>query len=143
MEMAMDITSDLGLPDPNLTGAVPASFATQMAMATGLVKNTSGLNDSTDRMMGRLMLARMKTLEEALQEVVREVREMRTQGNSPADSGDERRRPGDKSKRVDGKKKESKGGRASSAGREAARQKFVKTPEAGITEAFLNKGNSY
>jgi hypothetical protein len=143
MEMAMDITSDLGLPDPNLTGAVPASFATQMAMATGLVKNTTGLNDSTDRMMGRLMLARMKTLEEALQEVVREVREMRTQGNSPADSGDERRRPGDKGKRVDGKKKESKGGRASSAGKEAARQKFVKTPEAGITEAFLNKGNSY
>ena len=39
MDMAMDITSDLDLPDTNFIGAVPASFATQMAMATGLMKN--------------------------------------------------------------------------------------------------------
>ena len=36
-------------------------------------------------MMGRLMLARMKTLEEGFAEVVREFRGMRTAGNSSVD----------------------------------------------------------
>lgn len=142
MDMAMDITSDLGLPDPNFIGAVPASFATQMAMATGLMKSTGTGNDSTDRMMGRLMLARMKTLEESLQEVVREFKEMRTQGNSPADTGEDRRH-GDKGKRVAGKKKEKGSRRPSSAGKGVARRESGQTPEGGIIEAFLKKGSSY
>jgi hypothetical protein len=143
MDMAIDITSDLGLPDPNFIGAVPASFATQMAMATGLMKNTGAGNDSTDRMMGRLMLARMKTLEEGLQEVVREFKEMRTQGNSPADTGEDRRQVGDKGKSVAGKKREKESRRPSSAGKEVARRESGETPEDGTTEALLKKGSSY
>jgi hypothetical protein len=141
MDMALDITSDFGVPDPNFTVAVPASFATQMAMATGLMKGTSGGNDSTDRMMGRLMLARMKTLEEGLQEVVREFREMRTQGNSPADTGDERRRSGDKGKKVAGKKREKR--RSSSARREVIGRETGATPDDDIIDSFLKKGSSY
>jgi hypothetical protein len=143
MDMAMDITSDLGLPDPNFIGAVPASFATQMAMATGLMKNTGASNDSTDRMMGRLMLARMKTLEEGLQEVVREFKEMRTRGNSTADTGEDRRRVGDKGKRVVDKKREKESRRPSSAGKEISRLETGETPEDGIIEALSKKGSSY
>lgn len=143
MDMAMDITSDLGLPDPNFIGAVPASFATQMAMATGLMKNTGAGNDSTDRMMGRLMLARMKTLEEGLQEVAREFKEMRTRGNSPVDTGEDRRRVGDKRKRVVGKKREKESRRPSSAGKEISRLETGETPEDGIIGALSKKGSSY
>lgn len=85
--------SDLGL-DTNphgMLGAVPSSFATQMAMATGGLKDfgrregNKGDND-TDGMMGRLMLARMKTLEEGFAEVVKEFRGMRTAGNSSVEN---------------------------------------------------------
>jgi hypothetical protein len=84
--------SELGLennaPGMGMLGAVPSSFATQMALATGGLKGferggaKDGENDSG--MMGRLMLARMKTLEEGFAEVVKEFRGMglRTAGNS-------------------------------------------------------------
>lgn len=81
--------SDLGLETTPAVGMVPSSFATQMALATGGLK---GLRAERDRatvegeaMMGRLMLARMKTLEEGFAEVVREFRGMRTAGNSSVD----------------------------------------------------------
>jgi len=84
--------SDLGL-DQNaqgILGAVPSSFATQMALATGGLKGFGGRDaakgDDTDGMMGRLMLARMKTLEEGFAEVVREFRGMRTAGNSSVEN---------------------------------------------------------
>ncbi|KAH8755910.1 hypothetical protein BGZ57DRAFT_772590 [Hyaloscypha finlandica] len=88
--------SELGL-DTNPTGmlgAVPSSFATQMALATGGLKGFGGRDgagkggDAEDSgMMGRLMLARMKTLEEGFAEVVKEFRGMglRTAGNSSAE----------------------------------------------------------
>jgi len=86
MDMGM---SDLGLNDPN-QGMVPSSFATQMALATGGLKglglgNGRERGEDTDGMMGRLMLARMKTLEEGFAEVVREFRGARTAGNSSAE----------------------------------------------------------
>ena len=58
--------SEVGVSDINMLGAVPSSFATQMAMATARGKRQS--NEETERMMGRLMLARMKTLEEGFQD---------------------------------------------------------------------------
>jgi hypothetical protein len=90
LEMGM---SDLGLENnPNvLLGAVPSSFATQMAMATGALKGLgprASREDDTEGMMGRLMLARMKTLEEGFAEVVREFRGMRTAGNSSVEGND-------------------------------------------------------
>jgi len=91
----MDIASDIALNDQFQTplGAVPSSFVTQMAMATGMVKRGSIADGGTDRLMGRLMLARMKNLEESFQEVVREFREARTQANSSVEveAAEERR----------------------------------------------------
>jgi hypothetical protein len=163
----MDITSDIGLPDPNI-GAVPSSFATQMAMATGMVQRGTGGgggDSSTDRLMGRLMLARMKTLEEGLDEVVRGFRDMKktsvgvslanslrnsarnsTQQNTPNGSGDENRPPA----KVKGKKpmrRQTKDTtRPSSAGRleEMTPIRDTKqTPEETIIEGFLQKGSSF
>lgn len=79
--------SELGLENtgPGMLGAVPSSFATQMALATGGLKGFGGRDGNKgedDGMMGRLMLARMKTLEEGFAEVVKEFRGMRTAGNS-------------------------------------------------------------
>jgi hypothetical protein len=146
MDMGVDITSDLGLPDHNLIGAVPASFVTQMAMAQGLVKTAADSNDGTERMMGRLMLARMKNLEEGLQEVVREFKEMRTQRNSSADTGDERRRERDKGKKVAGKKRHRERERQrprSAAGKENIRAEGQEKTEDKIVGAFFKKGSSY
>ncbi|KAI0155003.1 hypothetical protein GGR57DRAFT_103059 [Xylariaceae sp. FL1272] len=81
----MDASSDiagLNFNDPNIDlGAVPASFATQMAMATGQFRARTGSaerhRENADR-MSRLVLARMKTLEEGFADVVREVQLMRS-----------------------------------------------------------------
>ena len=78
---SLDISmSEIGFEQPNNLGAVPSSFATQMAMATAMAKRRG--EEESDGMMGRLMLARMKTLEEGFAEVVKEFRGMRTAGNS-------------------------------------------------------------
>lgn len=73
-------TSQIGI-DSDMLGAVPSSFATQMAMATGALKNTSG-DKNNDDVMGRLMLARMKNLEEGFAEILKEFRVTRPAGNS-------------------------------------------------------------
>ncbi|PVH70214.1 hypothetical protein DL98DRAFT_541015 [Cadophora sp. DSE1049] len=81
--------SELGLDHdaPGMLGAVPSSFATQMAMATGGLKAFGGrAAEKDDGIMGRLMLARMKTLEEGIAEVMKEFRGMRTAGNSSVEN---------------------------------------------------------
>jgi len=147
--------SDLGLENGPIVGMVPSSFATQMALATGGLK---GLRGDTDRervegeaMMGRLMLARMKTLEEGFAEVVREFREMRTAGNSSVDGEGENHR---------GKGKERVGARRKRGGKEGLvrmRSDFDGTPAVlretetsigeeeesqEINERYLTKGGS-
>ncbi|KAI9847074.1 MAG: hypothetical protein M1837_003192 [Sclerophora amabilis] len=96
--LALDLTSDIGIGD-QLIGAVPSSFATQMAMATAAAAHARtggrgagpgdignlGRNAADDsRMMSRLVLARMKTLEEGFHEVLKEVKEMRNQDGGGA-----------------------------------------------------------
>jgi hypothetical protein len=83
--------SELGLESnaPGMQlGAVPSSFATQLAMATGAFGGRTGANaeGESEKMMGRLMLARMKTLEEGFAEVVKEFRGLRTAGNSSVEN---------------------------------------------------------
>ncbi|KAF7557221.1 hypothetical protein G7046_g6082 [Stylonectria norvegica] len=68
-----------GGADPN--AGMPGSFQTQMAMA--MMKDNrlraAGAIDSGDRdRMGRLVLARMKTLEESFADVIREMRDLKT-----------------------------------------------------------------
>ncbi|KAI9801796.1 MAG: hypothetical protein M1825_003169 [Sarcosagium campestre] len=89
--MAFDLASDLGdnMPvqgDSNFLAGVPSSFAAQMAFATGHMRApppTPTSRDESSRMMGRLMLTRMNTLEESFREMIGEVRQMR---------GDEKRK---------------------------------------------------
>ncbi|MCJ1399863.1 hypothetical protein MMC11_003066 [Xylographa trunciseda] len=94
--MAMDIISDLGdnkAAGGGFIGAVPASFATQMAFANN--GRRSQADQATDgagedqRMMSRLMLARMNTMEEGFREVIKEVKELRK--GDAASTGDDRR----------------------------------------------------
>lgn len=82
LPMAIDVASDLGdnkAIGGGLVGAVPASFATQMAYATGGLRREPSIerNTSTQDLLSRLVLARMKTLEEGFQQVVREVKDLR------------------------------------------------------------------
>lgn len=87
----VDINSDMGLDAHNDFGAVPSSFATQMAMATGQLKALSrGVRDREDAdRMSRLVLARMKTLEESFADVVKEMRVLRSTAPTAQNSGDD------------------------------------------------------
>ncbi|KAF4984616.1 hypothetical protein FZEAL_238 [Fusarium zealandicum] len=75
--------------NPNLLdpmGAMPASFQTQMAMA--MMKDNrlraAGGADGGDRdRMGRLVLARMKTLEESFADVIKEMRDLKNTSTTP------------------------------------------------------------
>lgn len=89
----VDFNSEMGLDvdAANVFGAVPSSFQTQMALATGQLKGLGrGHQDreSQDRMT-RLMLARMKTLEEGFHEVVKEMRQTRSALPTAQNSGEE------------------------------------------------------
>lgn len=90
----VDINSDGGIDHDggNIDfGAVPSSFQTQMAYATGQLKGLGRGNqdrESSDR-MSRLVLARMKTLEEGFADVVREMRMTRSTAPTAQNSGDD------------------------------------------------------
>jgi hypothetical protein len=74
-------------------GAVPASFATQMAYATGALRHTGrGESGEEERRMGKLVLARMGALEEGFREVLLEVRQMRQEGSFPSEGSRSRSR---------------------------------------------------
>ena len=93
---AMELGSDIGdnkAVGGGFVGAVPSSFATQIAYATDAIragKAAAAANESDDhRMMGKLMLARMNILEQGFREVMREVRgwrkeETRSLGDAPS-----------------------------------------------------------
>ena len=79
---AMDLGSDIGdnkAIGGGFVGAVPSSFQTQMAFATGAMQagQAAGSENDDQRMMGRLMLVRMNTLEEGFREILKEVKEWR------------------------------------------------------------------
>ena len=96
----MEVYSEMGLEDPhNPFGGVPSSFVTQMAMATGLIKDARAGKDS-DR-MSRLVLAKMKTLEESFADVVREMRVMRSTAPTAHNSGNDSSASGGAAPHVD------------------------------------------
>jgi hypothetical protein len=157
--------SELGL-DATQAGMVPSSFATQMALATGGLKGL-GFEDrkkggEDEGMMGRLMLARMKTLEEGFQEVVREFRNSgirnSTAGNSSVEGGGS---PRVREKKIAGRKKREGGlvrsrseidvgtlGRGKNMEKEnvvsdiGGDEEGEDTPEGQIIERYLTKGSS-
>ena len=119
--MALDIASDLGdnkAVAGGFIGAMPASLATQMAYAnSGARARASQFNPEADedqRMMTKLMLARMNAIEEGFRDVLKEVKDWRKEGVSTATSvnvsANEGRRESKSSKRSAKKPKvESKG----------------------------------
>ena len=80
--MTMDLGSDIGdnkAMGGGYVGAIPNSFATQMAFATGAMgagHAVAGANEDQQR-MSKLMLARMNALEEGFREVLKEVKDWR------------------------------------------------------------------
>ena len=115
----MDLGSDIGdnkAIGGGYIGAVPNSFATQMAYATGAMRAgqaAAGGNEDQHR-MGKLMLVRMNALEEGFREVLKEVKdwrkdETRSVGGSPEIKFAEMKVAKTKSKRnCNEKKKEEK-----------------------------------
>lgn len=95
---AMELGSDIGdnkAVGGGFVGAVPSNFATQMAFVTGAVRAgqaAAASGNEDQRMMGKLMLARMNALEEGFREVVKEVKEWRKKaeedGTRPSSMGD-------------------------------------------------------
>lgn len=89
----LDIQSDLGgMANDDAFGGVPSSFVTQMAMATGMITPGNRVkdkaqrdreNDDRDR-MSRLVLARMKTLEEGFADVVKGMRGLQRSSGMPS-----------------------------------------------------------
>lgn len=100
----MDLGSDIGdnkAMGGGFVGAIPASFATQMAYATGGLRRQTGSAEDQE-MFGRLVLSRMNKLEEGMKEMIHEMRESRINGshNSPSRSKERPGRPGRPSRPV-------------------------------------------
>ncbi|EZF29163.1 hypothetical protein H109_06335 [Trichophyton interdigitale MR816] len=78
LSLTLGLGSDIGDNEAaggGFVGGVPGSFNTQMAYAMGGMQQDRG-NDSRD-MLSRLVLARMKTLEESFRDVLNEVKDLR------------------------------------------------------------------
>ncbi len=93
----MDLGSDIGdnkAMGGGFVGAIPASFATQMAYATGGLRRQVAASEGQE-IFGRLVLARMNKLEEGMKEVIHEMRESRMNeaNNSPSRSKERPSRP--------------------------------------------------
>ena len=77
--LGFDIGSDIGDNKAIGGGFVPHSFQTQMAFATGALRAgpaSAGANDD-QRMMSKMMMARMTNLEEGFRDVIKEVKDWR------------------------------------------------------------------
>lgn len=87
---AMELGSDIGdnkAVGGGFVGAVPSNFATQMAFVTGAVRAgqaAAASGNEDQRMMGKLMLARMNALEEGFRDVVKEVKDWRKKAEEDA-----------------------------------------------------------
>lgn len=91
--LTMDLGSDIGdnkAVAGGLVGAIPSSFATQMAFATGAMraKQTATKENDDQNRMGKLMLARMNTLEEGFRDILKEFKDWRK--DESRSTGDDR-----------------------------------------------------
>lgn len=82
-----DLGSDLGdnkaIPNSGLAGPAPSSFTTQMAYATGGIRR-GDRNSGDQDMLSKLVLARMNNIEEGFREVIKEVKDLRREGQGPS-----------------------------------------------------------
>lgn len=83
----LSLMSDSNMPfggDPNV--GMAGSFQTQMAMAMmkdNRLRGTGGIDAADRDRMGRLVLARMKTLEESFADVIKEMRDLKNSSTAP------------------------------------------------------------
>ena len=115
--LTMDLGSDLGdnkAIGGGYVGAIPQSFATQMAYATGALQagQAANVGNEDQQRMSKLMLARMNTLEEGFREVLKEVKDWRRDETRSA--GDDPRVDWKKGK---GKPKQNDKGKTTSKGK--------------------------
>ncbi|KAL8969763.1 MAG: hypothetical protein Q9183_001842 [Haloplaca sp. 2 TL-2023] len=86
---ALELGSDIGdnkAVGGGFVGAIPSSFATQMAYASGGMRTGPGMRSNDDQQrMSKLMLARFNQLEEGFREVIREVKDWRKEDVRSAD----------------------------------------------------------
>ncbi|PGH28790.1 hypothetical protein GX50_08465 [[Emmonsia] crescens] len=97
--VTMDLGSDLGdnkAVGGGFIGAIPSSFATQMAYATGGLRRPAPplAGSESQDMLSKLVLARMRTLEEGFREVIWEVKGMRREGERERERDRRRRKEG-------------------------------------------------
>lgn len=117
----LDLGSDLGdnkaIPNA-FTGAIPASFTTQMAYATGIRHPASP--DPNQNRLSKLVLARMNNIEEGFREIIKEVKDLRRGESSRSQSQPEDYSQRERKKRVEKKegKKRSQGSRETRANAE-------------------------
>lgn len=110
----LDLGSDLGdnkaIPNA-FTGAVPASFTTQMAYATGI--NRPASPDPNQNRLSKLVLARMNNIEEGFREIIKEVKDLRRGESSRSQSQPEDYSHRERKRRIEKKKgkKRSQGSR--------------------------------
>jgi hypothetical protein len=102
---ALDLASDLGDnragPNINVLEALPASFGTQMEMATQRQQYGGGDSD-TARGLNKLVLARMSTLEQGFAEVLKEVKGLSRGASSAGNSSVEGNSRGKRNRNVIG-----------------------------------------
>ncbi|EFX03334.1 integral membrane channel protein [Grosmannia clavigera kw1407] len=81
LEVSSDLASAIGAPlaDDAAFATLSGSFTSQLALAHAINARTNGENDRDRDRMSRLVLARMKTLEESFTDVVRELRSLQKQ----------------------------------------------------------------
>ncbi|KAL8690508.1 MAG: hypothetical protein Q9224_004392 [Gallowayella concinna] len=101
---ALDLGSDIGdnkALGGGFIGAIPASFATQMAYASGALRPGQAVKGNDDQQrMSKLMLARFNQLEEGFREVIKEVKDWRKEDVRSADERPISRRAKAKSART-------------------------------------------
>lgn len=92
--LTMGLGSDIGdnkAVGDGLVGAIPSSFATQMAFATGAMRaKEAAANENEDQnRMGKLMLARMNTLEEGFRDILKEFKDWRKEDSKSTGTGED------------------------------------------------------
>jgi hypothetical protein len=83
--MSDNTNPQFGTADPHLS--MPGSFQTQMAMAMmreNRMRASRGIDAADRDRMGRLVLARMKTLEESFGDIIKEMRDLKNASTPPS-----------------------------------------------------------
>lgn len=107
--LLFDLGSDLGdnkAVAGGLAGALPSSFNTQMAFATGGLRHPE--RSQSQDMLSKLVLARMNNIEEGFREIIKEVKDLRRSGSSRSRSRPDELRAIIREKRKRAEKKDSK-----------------------------------